>query len=371
MLPPKILPGAAEGRRRHRLVWALSKMRAGAVLLLLLAFCAPGCAVNDEVVRVTHVQSGELSGLGPENAARVAEIKKARGGREISPQIGEVLGDAPQLSVAEYRSRFPEAECAESDYQVGGTDVLSVVVYDEPDLSKDAVPVSREGYISFPLVGRVKVAGLTPVEIERLMAHELAAKQYLLDAHVSVMVREYNSRHFMVLGTVNAPGTYTLQAGERVLNALSKVGGFDRQRAGSHALLIRTLESGTETENRVIVKIDLDSLLKRGDQASNLYLRDGDMLFVPPVSRYYIIGQVQTPGSYDMPNDEVSLVEAIGAAGGFTPIAARNKTRIIRVEEGVEKIIVINVDAITREGRKVSDIALKPDDIVVVPESFF
>ena len=64
-------------------------------------------------------------------------------------------------------------------------------------------------------------------------------------------------------------------------------------------------------------------------------------------------------------------MEAIGMAGGFTPIAARNRTRIIRVENGVEKIIEVKVDAITGAGRKIQDVIIQPHDVIVVPESFF
>ena len=72
-----------------------------------------------------------------------------------------------------------------------------------------------------------------------------------------------------------------------------------------------------------------------------------------------------------MPEDELTLVEAIGMAGGFTRIASRNSTRIIRIEDGVEKVIHVKVDEITDSGRKVQDVVIKPEDIIVVPESFF
>ena len=68
---------------------------------------------------------------------------------------------------------------------------------------------------------------------------------------------------------------------------------------------------------------------------------------------------------------DITLVEAISMAGGFTKIAARNRTRIVRMEDGIEKIIVVKVDAITRAGKKGQDILLRPGDVIVVPESFF
>ena len=83
------------------------------------------------------------------------------------------------------------------------------------------------------------------------------------------------------------------------------------------------------------------------------------------------IGQVKNPGSYLYQEEVITLVEAISMAGGFTPIAARNKTRIVRVEGGVEKIIQVRVDAITESGKKAQDVKILPGDVIVVPESFF
>ena len=99
-----------------------------------------------------------------------------------------------------------------ADYTVGGNDVLSIIVYEEKDLSKDAIRVSGKGSISFPLIGRLKVAGLTTSAIENLIAEKLAAQQYLLNAHVDVQVTEYNSKHFFVLGEVGTPGSHPIQA---------------------------------------------------------------------------------------------------------------------------------------------------------------
>jgi polysaccharide export outer membrane protein len=100
-------------------------------------------------------------------------------------------------------------------------------------------------------------------------------------------------------------------------------------------------------------------------------LVDRDVLYVPTAEYFYIIGQVRKPGSYAIPDREITLVEAIGMAGGFTRIASRNKTRIIRVEEGIEKIIQVKVDAIIKAGKKIQDVVIQPNDVIVVPESFF
>jgi polysaccharide export outer membrane protein len=233
------------------------------------------------------------------------------------------------------------------------------------------VRVSADGFISFPLVGRLKVDNMTPSEIETLIARKLAEQKYLLDAHVSVMVTDYKSKRYMVLGAVSAPGATPLQAEERVLDAISKAAGVVTERAGKKALIIRTENPGTAKERKIAIDIDLQGLLKGKDQRANLALMDKDVFYVPTAEYFYIMGQVKAPGSFTIPDKEITLVEAISMAGGFTPIAARNRTRIIRLENGVEKVIQVKVDAITEAGMKIKDVMIQANDVIVVPESFF
>jgi polysaccharide export outer membrane protein len=88
--------------------------------------------------------------------------------------------------------------------------------------------------------------------------------------------------------------------------------------------------------------------------------------------RIFILGEVNNPGSYDIPPEkELTIVEAISLAGGFTEKAAVNKTKIIRVEDGQEKTILVKISNITKKGDKSKDAILKPNDIVIVPQSFF
>jgi polysaccharide export outer membrane protein len=136
-------------------------------------------------------------------------------------------------------------------------------------------------------------------------------------------------------------------------------------------MIIRTENPDTSKERKIVVNLDMQGLLKGKDQISNLFLYDEDVLFIPTAERFFIIGEVKNPGSYSITAKEISLVEAISLAGGFTPIAARNRTRIVRVEEGVEKIIQVQVDAITGAGKKIQDVNIQPNDVIVVPESFF
>jgi polysaccharide biosynthesis/export protein len=290
----------------------------------------------------------------------------------VDSDINNVLQTTRQYSVSGYLLEYPEEREGEGqDYKVGGYDVIRITIYEENDLSREAVRISADGYISFPLIGRLKVNNLTTTEIEKLISQKLAEGQYLLDAHVSVMVTEYNSKSYFVLGAVKSSGSYPLRANENILDAVSRAGGIDFSQSAKSSLIIRTLTKENENGKKIVIKLDLYKLLKEGEQSSNLRLMDKDVLFVPAAERFYIIGQVKSPGSYLIPEKQITLVEAISMAGGFSPIAARNRTRIVRVEDGVEKIIEVAVDAITDSGKKDQDVLINPNDIIVIPESFF
>ncbi|MFH1260113.1 MAG: polysaccharide biosynthesis/export family protein [Elusimicrobiota bacterium] len=162
-----------------------------------------------------------------------------------------------------------------ADYIVRPQNVLEINVYGEEDLSK-TVQLSASGDISCPLLGRVKVAGMSPAEIEEKLAR--LYQEYLVKPDISVLVKEY--------------------------------------------------------------------------------------------SNFYVYGQVVKPGAYKLEGD-VTILEAITLAGGLTPIANPDGVKVIRVEGGREQLIKVKVSDITKRGDKSKDIILKPNDVVVVPESIF
>jgi polysaccharide export outer membrane protein len=339
--------------------------------ILCTAMLLVGCSATGDVVKVTQVSAG-YDGLDEKERATLKEIKEAQRSQTADNDLKAVIETTPNYSVTEYLQGNPEiVNRSPEDYRVGGDDAIDIIVYEEPDLTRQGVRVSTDGYISFPLVGRIPVAGLTTSEIEERIATELAKGQFLLDAHVSVTVVDYKSQKFMVLGSVKAPGTYPLQGRDRVLDAISKAGGIDFEQGGNQGLIIRTIAAREGTERKITIRIDLSGLLKGGDQVSNLLLLNRDLLYIPKPENFYIIGQVNNPGSYPYIEKSITVVEAISKAGGFTQIAARNRTRIIRIENGREKIIEIKVDSITDQGKKTQDILIQPGDVIMVPESFF
>ena len=361
--------------------------------VLLLAGCG-GTVSTDQIVRVEEVRSAEAK-LDVSEREAISRLRSLSIQGPFGSELRDIDRETQKYTVEEYLGRFHDPiNSGDIDYTVGGSDILSIIVYDEPDLTRNNIRVSRDGTISFPFLGRVSVNGLTTAQIEEVIANSLAEGQLLIDAQIAVMIEEYGSKKYQVLGEIRRPGSFSLRAEERLLDAISAAGGVAPETAGKELMLVRTVKqrasaAAGEAESwgksptfngeygpddqpaKIVITVELERLLRGNDMISNLALHDNDVIYLPKAEFFYIMGQVKAPGSYKLTQKDLTLVGAIGNAGGFTSIASRKKTRIIRVEDGLEKIIVVNVDAITSAGRKIQDVLIKAGDIIIVPESFF
>lgn len=252
------------------------------------------------------------------------------------------------------------------DYRIGAEDVIQVTVYDQADLSV-TVKISPDGYIPFPLLGRIKAEGFTGRELEKDIEARLLS-DYLNNPQVSILIKEYRSRKIYVLGGVANPGMYELTKAITLLEALSRAGGLSNN-AARHAVISRSKKL---RENGVIdepLKVDLKRLLDEGDISLNVNIHDGDVVQIPNANSYFVFGEVKSPGLYSIDKD-LTILQAVTRAGGFTKIAAPSRTKVIRGKNGKEETIKVDISDIIK-GDKEKDIYIKADDIVVIPESFF
>jgi polysaccharide export outer membrane protein len=261
----------------------------------------------------------------------------------------------------------PQAPASsEKDYSIGGKDVLKIVVFEEPDLSSEGIRVSNDGYITFPLIGRVRVEGLTAFKVERELTR-LLAMDYLVNPQVSVYIKEYASKVITVLGAVKVRGAIPLKGPATLLEVLGRAGGVNIEEAGQNLTVLRILPGKRGVKN---FTINLDRLLKEGDLSQNIALQNKDTVFVPQADQIFVFGEVTKPGPYKLRTRDVSVVEAITMAGGPTRLAASNRTRIIRVENGKERVIPVDVESIIK-GDKNQDVLLRSGDIIVIPQTYF
>ena len=241
------------------------------------------------------------------------------------------------------------------DYMVGEEDVLRISVYGHPDLTTVA-RVSGEGIITLPLVGEVKVSGLSTSQISQKVTG-LLADGYVVDPQVSVFVDEFKSRKTTIMGQVNKPGVYALSGNTTFLELLSKAGGITKE-AGDKAIIKRRIASQVRQES--IITIDLKKLLEEGDTSSDVLLMDSDNVYVAKAGVFYITGEVKKPDAYKC-EEGTTVIKAATMAGGFTDKASHGRIKIIRKVQGKEKILE----------KAEMDEPVLPDDIIVVPESFF
>jgi polysaccharide export outer membrane protein len=244
---------------------------------------------------------------------------------------------------------------AVNDYLVGEGDVLRVNVYDHPDLNA-TVRVSNGGTVLFPLVGEIAIGGLTVGQVAEQIAATLA-DGYLVSPQVSVFVQEFRSRRAIIMGQVKNPGLYELSGPTTILELISKAGGLSPA-AGETVTIKRKSARSPGQEN--LLSINLKKLMQLGDAESNVSILDGDSVFVEQAGMVYVTGEVNRPNAYRM-EDGTSVIKAITMAGGFTDLAAKGRVKIIRKVGGKEEVL----DHVPMHT------PVLPDDVIVVPESFF
>ncbi len=151
--------------------------------------------------------------------------------------------------------KSPSGKHTAKHYRIGPGDLISVIVYDEPDLSLERVRVGSEGSVSFPLIGEVSIKGLSAKEIEKRL-QTLLLNGYLKNPKVSVAILEF--RLFFISGQVKRPGGYPYVQGLSVRQAIALAGGMTVR--GSNKKINKILEqTGDE------VRVDINSKVAPGD----------------------------------------------------------------------------------------------------------
>ncbi|MCK4738945.1 MAG: SLBB domain-containing protein [Deltaproteobacteria bacterium] len=256
------------------------------------------------------------------------------------------------------------------EYAVGEGDLLEINVYEHPDL-KTKVRVGADGSITFPLVGVVNIGGFTTSGVEKKLA-TLLEDGYIKKAHVTVFISEYTSKKVTVLGEFLKPGLIRLRGESTLLEVISSAGGLTNL-AGDYLFIQRKskkpstpltnldkdLKSIADADDDVI-RVELKVLLEKGEATVNHQVNDGDSIYIPKADLVYITGEVVRPGAYKITKG-LTVLKAITLSGGFTPIAWKGRTKIVRKgTDGVEETIRV----------KMQELVI-PEDVILVPESIF
>jgi polysaccharide biosynthesis/export protein len=159
-------------------------------------------------------------------------------------------------------------------YIVGEADVLRINVWKQPEISQLNVVVRPDGMVSVPLVGEVKVSGMTPVQIEATLISEL--RQYVNEPRVTVTVAEIGSKTVYVTGEVQHPGAYPLVGPVDVLQIIAKAGGATPYAHRRSVFVLR--EVGGKKQK---LPVNYDRVFHGKNPEQNLNLQPGDTVVIP------------------------------------------------------------------------------------------
>ena len=275
-----------------------------------------------------------------------------------------------------------------TEYTIGPGDLVEISVLELDELKSVTVRVPLQGVVSLPLIGQVRVAGLTGLQLEEEVRGRV--RRYMQNPMVSIFLRERRSWQVTVLGAVKNPGSFTIDSRRTVLDMLALAGGLQENaeplvylyRATPHppsrtGVPAATLEApeqsetsstpnasaGRERPQETMVVISLDDLLANPEIEANIFVEAGDVLHVPKAGTFYVSGAVARPGSYNV-DRKLTVEQAIILAGGTTFVADASDIKIYRDTGGPERLAIpVDFNAVAKGG--VGPLVAKNDVIVV------
>lgn len=244
------------------------------------------------------------------------------------------------------------------DYRIGPSDLLDIKVFQADELSRQ-VRVDQRGDITLPLMGTIRVAGLTQNGLEQRLA-SLMGKNLLQNPQVSVFIKEFTAQRVTIEGEVGKQGVFPLSGQVTVLQAIAMAGGLGEYAASNQVMMFRKQGSGVRT-----YQIDLDAI--RNGLANDPYVQNDDRIVVQRnVQRVTVDGEVNKPGVFPY-KDRITVLQAVAMAGGVSSLGRADSIAVIRQENGRENIYTVNLNEI-RSGRQV-DPLVQSGDLIVVDRS--
>jgi len=325
-------------------------------LLLLTTF--GGCAMAPGI----RLDDSEVSGRGRERGEPEYQVQP------VTPALLQQLARSSAEAAAARRPDPNAAELSRYEYRISPLDLLSVVVWDHPELTSptgqyrgpedNGLPVYADGTMFYPFVGLVKVAGKTVLEVQQELTRQLRAS--IKQPQVSVRVAAFRGRRVEVTGEVKNPQTLPVtDVPLRVSDAVAKAGGFVAESSPSAVTLLRKGQA---------FPLDLMAYYEEGDVKQNWMLQDGDVVHVGHISRtsVYVFGEVKRMGTRPMPRGRLTLAQALGDSEGFDYVTMRPVVYVLR-DRGAAMPEIFRVDVENAEGLVLAaQFPLQPRDVVFV-----
>jgi len=253
-------------------------------------------------------------------------------------------------------------------YNIGVGDVLSIIVWDHPELTLSAGPqssllesgsiVNDNGTIFYPYLGQVRVAGRLVGDVQRDLTERL--QEFIPDPQIAVKVAAYNARKVVVTGAITAPTSLPVtNIALTLLEAINAAGGLI-ENADDQNVTIR--------RNGKNYLVDLQSFMENGSAGNNPVLRGGDIINVPIAEpqQAFLLGKITNPGIVNIGIQSMSLTEAITQQGGLDEANA-DASGIFVFRNQPDRIDVFQLDATSPLAFVLAtNFALRADDVVYI-----
>ncbi|MEY3251087.1 MAG: hypothetical protein RL227_60 [Pseudomonadota bacterium] len=265
-----------------------------------------------------------------------------------------LLALATTLVSAQTAASTPVRAAPAAEYRLGAGDVVRITVFQNPELTLES-RLTEGGQISFPLLGAVRLGGLSVPEAEKVLVDGLAKGNFLRNPQVTIIVLQVRGSQANVLGQFNRPGRYPLEMAETKLTDLVALAGGVAP-GGADLIVVTGLRDGQAFREEV----DLPALFGPGGQARDIVVRNGDAIWVDRQPIVYIYGEVQRPGPMRLERG-LTLLQALATGGGLTPRGTEKGIRVHR--KSADGQVEVSQPAMTD--------LLREGDVVFVRESLF
>jgi polysaccharide export outer membrane protein len=262
-----------------------------------------------------------------------------------------------------------------SSYLLGPNDQIKVWVLGVEEIGDKPIKIDPGGDVDLPLVGKVHAAGLTTAQLKADLVQRYSKD--LLKPQVSVELTDFGSQPVSIMGAVNRPGIHQLEGHKTLMETISLAEGL-RQDAGPRVNISRQIQYGPiplptakpdASGKYSVADVGVKDLLSGTHPAENIVVFPNDVITIPTAEAVFVIGEVKKPGEVVLKGDGVTVLQALSSAEGFGTTPAPQNSKIVRVVPGSGERKEIPVDLRKILAGKSEDIAMRPNDILVVPPS--